>query len=345
MSKPIVAVITDTHLNGKNTLLVIDIFMQFIDLMKQYEIKIAVFCGDAFQDRSSQQFENLIAMKMILNLFADNNITLYAIHGNHDKTDQDADDSYLDIYEHTPGLKLFPSFGFVDLPDNKITLSFLSYFTEGVEYTSRLNELKKLLKPSRNNVLFTHIAVNGVKNNDGSIVEKGIDLKEFNFFKRVYIGHYHNSSQINDAVFYFGSAYQANYGEDINKGFMILHDDLGVEIFQSNFKRFIKLKIPASEVITARKELSSYDTSKDNVRITFTGGEDELQSIDVNSFRKLGVEVKCENTKELSIDFEDIDQVDLNEISQKQLKKFFVEYMNKKQFSSKQKVQALKYFL
>ena len=64
------------------------------------------------------------------------------------------------------------------------------------------------------------MSFDGVANNDGSKVESIIKPSMFSDYKSVLIGHYHNASKIAKNVFYTGSAYQNNYGENItDKGF------------------------------------------------------------------------------------------------------------------------------
>jgi DNA repair exonuclease SbcCD nuclease subunit len=65
------------------------------------------------------------------------------------------------------------------------------------------------------NIMVTHIGFDGVVNNDGSEVESVLKPNKFSRFTRVLVGHYHNASKLGENVYYTGSVYQNNFGEDI----------------------------------------------------------------------------------------------------------------------------------
>ena len=91
-------------------------------------------------------------------------IELYQIPGNHDKTDLDSPDSYLDMFDRVYSTyHLFKEEEAVKI--NGVLCCFLPYFLESGSYPKRLKKIaKKASKSSaKYKYLFTHIAVNGVK--------------------------------------------------------------------------------------------------------------------------------------------------------------------------------------
>ena len=163
-------IITDTHLKQDNIDLVIDIFKQFIDLIKSRGLKTAIHAGDFFTSRSSQSLSCLLASQKIFDLFEEARITLYIIPGNHDKTSLIAEESYLNVVcNNLKYVNLIQKETTVIQSDG-IILHFLPYFREGIEYLSRLSNLLedesfKQPKGVFKHVLITHASINGVKNN------------------------------------------------------------------------------------------------------------------------------------------------------------------------------------
>ena len=90
-------IITDTHLKQDNIDLVIDIFKQFIDLIKSRGLNKAIHMGDFFTSRSSQSLSCLLASQEIFDLFERERIELLIIAGNHDKTSLTDEKSYLSV--------------------------------------------------------------------------------------------------------------------------------------------------------------------------------------------------------------------------------------------------------
>ena len=142
-SSPIAGVISDTHIKVNNILQVVDIFQQFINLLIEFDLKLAIHCGDFFENRNAQTFENLIAIKLIINLFAENNITLFAIPGNHDKQNLEGEDSYVDIYDlhDEERFVIYKEAGYFDFTKTKLRLFFIPYFTEANTSDSNSVEL------------------------------------------------------------------------------------------------------------------------------------------------------------------------------------------------------------
>jgi exonuclease SbcD len=350
MAKPLIVIITDVHLKNGNEDLVLNIFHQFIQLMKKLKLKMGIFAGDLFTERSSQNINRLVTVRAIIEMFIEADLKLFAIAGNHDLIDLTNPLSYLSAFAFESlrdYFELFQQHDFFDLND-KIRISLIPYVLEGEDYMFQLREAVKFIDNKKKNVLITHIAIENARNNDGSLVtaETGIAIKEFRKFDLVITGHYHQKSFIKPNIHYIGSGYQGNYGEDELKGFTVLYDDLSLKQFHSSFKKYKKLKVAANDkkgLAEILKELKQIDLEEYNVRLILMGSVNEIESFDVSAFEELGVDVKFENTVETIVDFENIDEKDLVSFSDKEIMKNYILYSKEYEFTSEQRSEGLKY--
>lgn len=278
--------LTDTHLSDNNIPLVTDIFTQAINICNERGIKDIYHLGDWFTSRKSQSLAVLKATERIIGGFRTAGITCRIIKGNHDSVESDTEDSYLDIFDSIH-FTVYRNGTFI--PEDKINIFLLPYFKESGSYGARLAKL--IPEKGKVNILLTHAGLNGVKNNDGSAVVNDLYPDKFKGFT-VISGHYHNFSKIGEDIFYMGSAYQGSYGEDDNKGFVILSEDGSLEWIKSRFPKYIKHTIDISNTQEIKRIQKEYAHSTDNVRIVFTGDETQLASLNKEKFNALGIDVK-----------------------------------------------------
>jgi len=285
---------------------------------------------------------------LAIRMFIEAEITLYVIAGNHDKSDLTADFSYLNVYEVTAQsdyFQLFSQHDFVDFPEQKVRLHFIPYYTEGEPYMEQLVEAIKFIDPKKKNILATHIAVNGVMNNDGSIVETGIPVKAFKKFDAVYCGHYHQYSHIPPNIWYLHGAYQQNFGEPEQMGFTLLAPDLTTTFHQSQFKKFKQLRVNATDKKALHEittELAKIDLEEYNVRVKIVGSLQETKSLDVSQLSKLGVDVKFENNTEVAVDFEDVAEAESIVFNKSDLLKHYIKYAQEYGLNTVQRNEGLK---
>lgn len=289
MNKSQYLLLTDTHLSDNNIDLVTDIFKQAIKVCKEKNIDTIFHLGDWFTSRKAQSLAVLKATDNIISMFRSAVISCHIIAGNHDKVEADTEESYLDIFDGDYFHVYKQEYILTLTPDLHITL--LPYFKESGSYIKRLPKPnQKLLKGKH--ILLTHIGVNGVKNNDGSEVENDLLPGKFKEYDLVLSGHYHNYSKVGDNIYYIGSAYQANFGEDDEKGFVILNEDGELEYIRSKFPKYIKLKVNIDDQKAIKQIKKEHANSKDNIRIVFTGDETQLASINKEQFNAIGIDVK-----------------------------------------------------
>lgn len=295
--KSIGVLINDPHLNKNNDVLVENLFLQAISVCKKYDTDVIFCSGDMFTNRSGQPLSTLASFKRILRDLSKNQITLYTIPGNHDKTDADDVLSYISVY-NSKSLKLFSTPAVVDFMGVDVT--FLPYFSTEV-WLEYFNSLPKI-NHKKKNIIITHVAVNGVKNNDGSVVENNIPASLFKDYDKVFIGHYHDASKIGKNVYYAGSLYQNNYGERYeDKGFTVIFEDASFEFVQSSFPIYRKINLNVNDAESISMALEEYKNNKsDFIRFVFSGKREDAYKIQKEEFAKYGIDVKfdIDETKE-----------------------------------------------
>lgn len=287
-----IAVITDTHLKQGNEDQVYDIFKQTIDICKQKGIKRLFHAGDWFTSRSSQSLSVLHATKKILNLFYKEDVGLTIIPGNHDLVDLESEISYLDIFDIYPNVLVIKKETSLDVLNgagwNDVHL--LPYFKENGSYLERLSKIQ-VHKPS---ILITHIAINGVKNNDGSEVQNNLKSELFKQFKFVLSGHYHAKNQLADNIWYIGSSHPQNFGEDNDKGICIVNKDLSLEFVNLNFPKYFTYRFDCKDIKQIVDQLKQVNHEYDKIRFVITGNETEIENFNRLIFDGYNVDVKFE---------------------------------------------------
>jgi exonuclease SbcD len=276
-------------------------------------------------------------------MFEKEKILLYIISGNHDKVNLIDEKSYLSVIcnnrEYVNLIEKEESI----IGSNGIMLHFVPYFKEGSEYLGRLSNLlnhESFQNPMKH-VLFTHTSINGVRNNDGSVVEGDVEQDFFNEFDLVLSGHYHQRSEVTDTIIYIGSAYQANFGEDEDKGFTILHNDLTLEYIQSKFPIYKKIIIDIEDEEKASNMLKEYADTDDNIRFVFKGSQQQIEQIDANKFTTSGISVQFENIVDRGVLFEEVEEAQIMSFDKKTVLKNYIMYSKQQEFNKDQLKQGM----
>lgn len=288
--KPIAVIGTDSHLKKDNEELVYSCFNQTKQLLDNLKIKTFFHGGDFFTSRNAQPEDSLRKAKEIFQLF--DGYDYYQIPGNHDKTKLDSENSYLDVFDKY--CTLIKGYDYVDLEGVRVHL--IPYFKEDVNYSIYLQKTVENIDKSVKNILLTHIAITGVRNNDGSEVENTITPKIFKVFDSVIVGHYHNRSIIGDNIHYIGSMYSGNYGEDNNKGLTVLFSDGSHKHYQLDFPHYLKIEVDVSDKESLREVEEEYKDTLHNIRLILKGEKGKLESIDKSELEEKGFNVKFEDS-------------------------------------------------
>lgn len=305
MKKPLFLLIPDLHIEERTKEELISIIKQIIVECKNFGFLYVYQIGDVFDSRKSQSLKVLEAFTFILDMFHEAGIIVRAIPGNHDKPNYRQERSYLDLYKNHPGLELIRSHQSFEVGDYLVHM--IPFFCEKTTFSTYLEIAIKEVKehPNKEHILLTHIAIDGVMNNDGSKIEGHIPSKLFKLFKKVFIGHYHNFQVIDDYIIYIGSVRQNNFGEDKKKGVTVVYNTTEYEQIETMYKQYSIIKIDMN-TITEKELVKLKDTHKesyDHVRFKFYGSSEKLKSLDRNTYEKIGIDVQFE---------EDEPQVDLS---------------------------------
>ena len=291
-----VVVISDTHFTKNNTSTVNNIFVQCLDYCEEIGCKTVIHCGDVFTERVGQGLNVLTAFLNVLDEFQNRGIKMIAISGNHDKTDLDGVESYLDVFAHHPSLQLVREYDSFKI--NGLNCHFLPYFKENGSYPERLKKVAENAKDGVN-LLFTHIAVNGVSNNDVVGVTDGVKLNLFNKFDGVFVGHYHNRSKVGRKIFYIGSPRPKDFGENDEKGFTILkakasgfEQEFKRAIFKPFVNHYFELKNYTITSIEDKVRSLAKRLDKEHIKLKFQGTEDELDTMVKNDWGQIGFHVE-----------------------------------------------------
>ena len=296
MKKPIGVFFADTHLSESTIEINKFIWKQADELA----IKLGVplfHGGDVFTARKAQPLVVLTAFQKILDELKSK---VNFIPGNHDKVDLNSRNSYLDQFCHHPKVQLYRYYGSIPL-GNDIHLHMLPYFKEDEKYSEYLKELlddNVVIEKGKQNILLTHIAIDGVPNNDSSVVLNNLNQDLFGFYDLVLIGHYHQRKELGDNMLYIGSAYQNDFGEDYQKGFMILYNDLSFEFVNSKFPQYVTIKIDLDTIL--EEEITAfhktYQNSSDFIRFVVTGKEEKRKAFDKTKYESVGIKVVFKDT-------------------------------------------------
>jgi len=285
MRKPIAIIFNDAHLKTGNEDDVIKSIKHLLKYANSEGIENLIFAGDLFDSRAFQRQSVLQAFDDILIMIQKAGCTLYIFPGNHDKTIYSSYDSFLDVYRHYPNVVFNRELSVIDISGVNITL--LPFFSDDM--------LIPMLKDAKGgDVLISHFEMAG-STHLGSVSDKSsINSKLLSKWNKTYLGHYHNWHEITKDIVHLPSLRQSNFGEDDNKGFSVLYDDLSYKIIKGDFKRFNKVLIDIDKTNQSKIDelIETYKNSLDVIRFEFVGSESKLKALDKKQFNNLGIDIK-----------------------------------------------------
>ena len=336
MKTPIFIEMNDIHLRGDNVEKIKDLISQACSLGDHLKCKQLLVLGDIFDARPAQKQGVLVAFSEILDYIYSKGFKMLCIAGNHDKSDYTANESYLTQYKDHPAIILLSEPTYIHSGDfyENCDCQFNSYFIPFYEEKVFKEKYDKLISNnpiSNKSILFSHIAVTGSRNNDGTIIESPIKPSIFKDFYKVMLGHYHNEQQIGGNIFHLPSICQSNYGEDENKGFTIIFADGSHEFKKSKFKEFKTIKLDVANLSKeAIREIISESNS--NTRIELVGEKDILDSVDTTILRDAGIKVVKKN---IDLEIEEIEQIsEIKKYNKESISKEFTDWCNKEGYNS-----------
>ena len=314
--KPVFTMSTDWHLKEDNIEAIKDLAHQLCKLTLKLGLKETFCLGDILDSRIAQKQVVLKALEAILDIFRDYDVKLHLIPGNHDKSVYSSKDSFLDVFKHHPSAIIYRQY--TQINRGRYHIHMMPYFEEKV-WIKEFKGITPISDGGRADVLLTHMAVKGSRNNDGSIVDCKLTPSYLKLWGRVYLGHYHDRQQIGKNIFHIPSIQQNNFGEDEHKGFTVFYQDGSHKLIKSDFQAYKCLKLDINDM--SHKEIEElakeHSTSSDRIRFEFLGDTSSLKSIDKVGIESLGIEVKTKSKEiEDTIKFvEEEDMVTLNKDS------------------------------
>lgn len=299
-TKALIVQSTDWHLKKENIDQIKDLVLQQCELALELKVEYLVCLGDIFDSRIAQRQDVLDAFGEILDMIDSYGLKLWAIPGNHDKTVYSSHKSFLDPYKGRDCFKLVDTIARVPFIEEKLQLNFIPFFTDEV-WMGQFEKLKKTpqlpVLQGCKEILLTHIAVTGSRNNDGTMVSSSLSPGLFKDFFKVFSGHYHDQQKIGSNFYHIPSIQQNNFGENAEKGFTVLYADGSHELIKSKFKEFVKVQIDLDEIdsdelLSLKKK---YKGSDSNIRFEFKGSDNVLKSLKKEDFTSLGIDVKTKS--------------------------------------------------
>lgn len=299
---PIFILVNDIHIDKQRSELVKDIFHQIIEIADDNGIRNIIIGGDVFTNRSGQPLDCLSTFQDIIDAAKKSKKVIYAIPGNHDKTDPNDYRSYIDVYRGNESLIIEREGGSVVI--GGCVVSFVPYFGDDKwreEFAKAENECELVSDVSiKASFLITHIAIDGVRNNDGSEVVCDLKSSIFDNYDKVFVGHYHNASKIGKNIYYTGSAYQRDFGENVtDKGCTIVYNDGSHEFIPLKFPKYIKHTIDVDDSETLRNLLEKYDGENyDVIKFVFRGKKVDANKINQSDIAARGIQCEFESIEE-----------------------------------------------
>lgn len=342
-SIPKIIVSTDWHLKPSNLEEIYKLQEQEVQEANKLGITSHVWLGDIFDSRISQREETLRTFTKIIELYNTFGHKVYCVPGNHDKSNYDSETSFLDSFKYHPNFVLIDQLDFYQI--NGINCYFLPFFSNEIWLDEISNQQEQ---DHKNHILFTHIAFQGSRNNDGSLVESTIKPSMFENWGMVYSGHYHDFQELTENVIHLGSLTQNNFGEDENKGFWVIYDDLSYDLIPSQGKSYKKLTIDLQTITSKQADKLIKSFKKENedafIRVEFKGNQDELKAIDKKVYQELGIDVKLKAT-EVEDNSNEVETSEVKALTNSDIIKKFKDFCNQNEYDYREGLTILEQVL
>jgi len=337
MKKPLAIIWNDVHLKTGNEYEVLQSVKHMIEYACENGIDNLIFAGDLFHSRQFQRQEVLKTFDYILTILKSSDLKCYLFPGNHDKTDYGSEYSFLDIYRHHPSVEFNSKLEVIELEG--VTITLLPFFSD-----DKLVPMIEEAEPT--DVLISHFEMQGSTNLGRVSEKKNITRKMLKKFKKTYLGHYHNTHEITKDIIHLPSLRQNDFGEDDNKGFTVLYDDLSYKIIEGKFRKFKKQIINIDEVTTKdiKALIKQFSGSKDAIRFEFIGSESNLKALDKAMFKGTGIDVKTKFEAKWEFD-SDVEPTVIEEYTADSVREIFKSFCEEKDFDYEVGKEYLEEFL
>lgn len=297
--KPIAIWLTDPHLSPSTIEANLSIYHQVFDLAEKENIKVIYLGGDIFESRKAQPQEVLNIFSNVLREANERKLIIRAIPGNHDKTNYTEESSFLDVYEPYGRFELIKGAEFYDYEYLRIHL--VPYFDERLTYPKYLEQAIFNIDSNKTNILLTHIGIEGVLNNNKDVVNTEMSSISFEKFDSVLIGHFHDQQQVTSSIYYTGSCYQANFGEDENKGCCFIYEDGSHSFTSLDFDKYHTLRLNSEELDLEKVNeiIEEKEVFKCHYKVQLVGAKSNLDEQSILTLRSVGIKVENKQEEEV----------------------------------------------
>jgi len=214
-----------------------EVFFPYID---KHDIKYFAALGDILDRRTFVNYQSAKRLEeSIVRPLHDRGIESWWIVGNHDMPLKNSCE--INSMKQLYGNHKYDTMNIVDTPTDievdGTKLLLLPWICSG-----NYADCFKAMKKTKANILLAHLEISGFEMYKGSVVDIGMDYKEFQKFEMVLSGHFHHRSHRAN-IWYLGTQYEQTWADfsDV-KGFHILDTDTReLEFIKNPFTIFHKI--------------------------------------------------------------------------------------------------------
>ena len=298
--EPAFIIWNDVHLKPGNEEAVLKAFYYMLETAEEKGISHLIFAGDLFDSRTSQRQKVLQTLDEMLNAIYQRGFYLDWFPGNHDKTLYASYDSFLDVYKHYPNCTLHTKM--TDISAGGMHVTLLPFFSDDML-------IPMLEEHSGGEILISHFEMAGSTHLGKTSEKTSINQKLLSKWEKTYLGHYHNYHEISKDIVHLPSFIQASFGEDNNKGFTIIYDDLSYEIIKGEFREFniVDINLDEKENSYVQQLIDQHKDSDNVIRFVLSGADSRVKAFDTGVFKDTGIDWKKKYEKKYEYNEKDID--------------------------------------
>lgn len=272
------------------------------DYCVENDISVVLNAGDVFHKRGSINVDTFNAAHKVIKSFADRNIELIILSGNHDQTDA----------SDLPTSSIHTLYNVATIIEKPCKIDLKGTSVVAIPYSRNKKFVLKSINKyfdsnSKNNILMAHLGVTGGAVGSGMyLMNDEYSMKDLKWdkWKYVVLGHYHRPQLLSHNSFYCGTPVQNTFNDEIKSdedggfnGFFVVDTSKRYDVQFVPIKRprfitinspedvpdnmstdFYRIKTPA-EAVEAIK--SVIDEENANVRLDIERNYAELDRSDI----------------------------------------------------------------
>ena len=216
--------------------------------------------GDVFHKRGNISVTAFNAVHKVLESFHRAGISMYIIAGNHDQVDASiSPETSIHTFKDIACIFEKPQILSIASGMDGVDLAFVPYSKDKSFVIEQIHELKLQLN-SKQSILVAHVGITGGRVGSGMYImsdEYSLDDLEYNKWKYVVLGHYHQPQRLADNVIYAGTPVQNSFGDELLddhegggfNGFYVLDTN------EENSMQFVPIKAPRFITVKSPGEL------------------------------------------------------------------------------------------